>query len=172
MVLPGEPIRARGETSEGAGLPGRRRHEASGSGGIPGAPGVPATRPGPQLLRRARSAGHSPMTVRADETMTTGSEPALILPHEYLAHRCSPVQPANEAKPFGGLRRTAGRRGRRPPRPPPPRGARCAGARAGPRAAGLRLKCAPLAAAPGLREHPSGVSFVKFCGVFLFVFVF
>lgn len=90
MVLPGEPIRARVETSEGAGLPGRGRHEASGSGGIPGAPGVPATRPGPQLLRRARSAGHSPMTVRADETMTTGSEPALILPHEYLAHRCSP----------------------------------------------------------------------------------
>lgn len=87
---PGSQSERAERRARGRGFPAGGRHEASGSGGIPGAPGVPATRPGPQLLRRARSAGHSPMTVRADETMTTGSEPALILPHEYLAHRCSP----------------------------------------------------------------------------------
>lgn len=69
-------------TWRGGGASRQEGLEAPGSLGPPGPP--PATRPGPQLLRRARSAGHSPMTVRAAETMTTGSEPALILPHEHL----------------------------------------------------------------------------------------
>lgn len=81
----------------------------------------------PRLLDRARPAGHSPMAVRAAETMTTGSEPALILPHDRLTCSYVPVLRASEATHFPRTDHTAGRN-RRPSRPAPREGG-CAGAR-------------------------------------------
>ena len=96
VALPKTPIRTlKMRTSEeGAWKAGRpRRREAQGSerpggpvvGGLGGrGEGVPASRPG--LAHGSNPTPgppfHSPMMVRAAETMTTGSESALILPHD------------------------------------------------------------------------------------------
>lgn len=100
---------------------------------------------GPRGRRgRANLASHSPMAVRTAETMTTASEPALILPQDHLTRRCRPLLLASEApQPFPAadiLHRGAELQ------VAPPTVPRCAGARARraePGSAELRQRAGP-----------------------------
>lgn len=82
----------------------------------------------------ARAPLKEPMGVRAAETMTTGSEPALILPHEHLAL----LLPGDESERGSLAKQPKGRAGGRSRGLPRlrPRGRQCAGATAGRAGAG------------------------------------
>lgn len=110
VVLPREPIRA-GEKDI------RRDEGAGGAGEGPGRPGGPRGPQGLRLRRRTGPARHSPMMVRAADTMTTGSEPALILPRDRSLHaqlwtRCSASE---EKTPGPRADRTVGVAAEAPP---------------------------------------------------------
>lgn len=94
MALPKNPIRTLGvewtsPRDEGAGKAGGPRKARGagcrGSRRSRGVPGPGRAGPSSRLKPHAGSADRSPMMVRAAETITTGSESALILPHYCLS---------------------------------------------------------------------------------------
>lgn len=126
-------MRASEEWAGKAGRPQRREARGSERPGGPVVGGlrvrrkaVPTSRPG--LAHGSNPTPgpsfHSPMMVRAAETMTTGSESALILPHNRLSSSSYGPQNSRLSEPRGPapprIYRAAGR-GLWQPRPPPRR---------------------------------------------------
>ena len=126
-------MRASEEWAGKAGRPQRREARGSERPGGPVVGGlrvrrkaVPTSRPG--LAHGSNPTPgpsfHSPMMVRAAETMTTGSESALILPHNRLPSSSYGPQNSRLSEPRGPapprIYRAAGR-GLWQPRPPPRR---------------------------------------------------